>query len=78
MLGLNPAVVNGEYVRCQFIDDLKIMHASYMANFSPDLKPFCDNDVTFCFVYYDEQGKLVANFTITPNEYLAARKYQPY
>lgn len=36
---------------------------------SPDIKEFRDNDVTMVYTYYDKNGKLTADFKITPAEY---------
>jgi len=36
---------------------------------SPDMKEFRDNDVTLKYVYYDKNGKPLADFSIDPGEY---------
>lgn len=36
---------------------------------SPDMKEFRDNDVTLKYSYYDKNGKLTAEFSVTPREY---------
>lgn len=36
---------------------------------SPDMQIFRDNDITLTYVYYDKNGKLTADFSISPSEY---------
>lgn len=36
---------------------------------SGEIKEFRDNDVTMEYLYYDKNGKPIADFTITPTEY---------
>lgn len=43
--------------------------ALHVVKASPDIKQFRDNDVTMVYTYYDKNGKLTADFKITPAEY---------